>query len=108
MNDEKRERYRLAEIASADTDKVPALTGGHNKAVSYDMCARINALINPKWSSITIWVETHDTHGAARVVSMVPSNTAGYLYVLCDTTSLGRVTLEVSAQYSFDLRIQNR
>lgn len=88
-------------VSSVDTDKHPVV-----RPVSYDMCARINSLINPRWSSITLYIKTKETQYYARVRSVVPSPSPGYIIVDCDTVMHGRLLLECGAGISFDMRIQ--
>lgn len=94
------EERRIDEV---DTDKHPI---AKNRPVSYDMCARLNALINPAWSSIRIYIKTKDTIYPALVLSIVPSNQAGFVIVKCNTVLHGDMLLEVGAGHSFDLRLQ--
>lgn len=90
-------------IFDKDTDKQHI---ARPRPVSYDMCARLNALINPAWSSVRIYIKTTDTVYPAVVYSIVPSSRPGFVIVKCNTVLHGDMLLEVGAGHSFDLRLQ--
>ena len=90
-------------ITNIDTDKQPIV---RPRPVSYDMCARLNALINPRWSSIRVYIKTDETVYYAKVNSVVPSTEPGCVIVDCETVLNGRLHLLVGAGHPFDLRLQ--
>lgn len=75
--------------------------------VSEHMCARINALIDRRWSSIRIYAKVQGYKDYVEILSMKPSENAGF--VLCKiSTIFGEDECEIGAGHSFDLRLQVR
>jgi hypothetical protein len=75
--------------------------------VSYNMCARINALIDRRWSSIHIYAKVDGYAHYVEILEMKPAERLGFILCKCSTI-FGERYIEIGAGYSFDLRVQVR
>ena len=103
------DRDFLTGIVSPDTESMPAINPPD--FVSGHICAEVNALINfnplnARGNSSrparrpSMWVDTVQTDGPARVKMIVPSPKSGHLLVTCITRK-EVLELELPAKYPF-------
>lgn len=89
--------------APKDTEPIAKI-----QPVSEHTCARVNAMIDRRWSSIRLYVKVDGIPSYAEVVEMKPSyDRPGF--VMCKlNTVIGERYAEIGAGHSFDLRLQIR
>ena len=74
------------------------------RAMSYDTCARVNALINH--AMVTVQCRYPGATNICRVKSIQPSDTVGFLKVKCHDVILGEAEIEVGVDTAFALILE--
>ena len=75
------------------------------RALTFDTCARINALI--KHANVTVLARVPGTMRSARVTAIQPSENKGYLLVQCHDIVGGMIEVEQGIDVPFSLIVEH-